>query len=641
MRTKILAAMLGLLCALGANAYDFKEGGLCYNINADGASVTVTYQHCCDPQELEPGEEAPAKAYDDDERVLTIPETVAHNGSTYTVTAIGRYAFYGCSGFTAFQEPIEYESDGYFIIPNTVTEIGASAFRGCTHLGAERLIIGNSVETIGAGAFRGSSFGGLTLGNSVKIIDGNNDDGGAFEDCGNFFCNLVLPNTLCEIGERAFRRSGYFTGTLRIPESVTTISRRAFEYCIHDGLLILPSSLEIIESRAFHGCSFSGSLTIPDGVWAIEGEAFADCPYFDGSLTIGNMVRYIGFQAFRNCSGFTGSLTIPNSVLDIDAGAFNGCSGFNGTLTIGNSVESIGGEGDGSNWDDGYGAFAGCTGFTGPLVIPESVTYIGKEAFKNCYGFESLTVADGNPKYDSRDNCNAIIETATNTMIGGINHFTIPETVTAIGWRAFRGCSGFTGSLTIPNSVTHIYGGAFDGCTGFTGPLTIGKSVISIGGEPEYHDTPDAVRRRALASDWPDDEGPSSVTTTGIYAFYNCRNISSVVSLIEDVSATECVEDAFNCYPKVTRPLYVPCGTLAAYQTTAPWSSFTTIVEQCDVEPGDLNGDSTLDIDDLNIVVNMVLGVDTVSDAADLNGDGIVDVTDVNELINAILNAND
>ena len=90
-----------------------------------------------------------------------------------------------------------------------------------------------------------------------------------------------------------------------------------------------------------------------------------------------------------------------------------------------------------------------------------------------------MVVENGNTKYDSRNNCNAIIETATNTLISGCKNTIIPNSVTSIGSHAFYRCTGLT-SVTIPNSVTTIGNYAFYGCTGLTS-VTIPNSVTSIG----------------------------------------------------------------------------------------------------------------------------------------------------------------
>ena len=132
----------------------------------------------------------------------------------------------------------------------------------------------------------------------------------------------------------------------------------------------------------------------------------------------------------------TGDLTIPKSV------TFRGCP---------YPVTSI-----------GDGAFRGCWGLTS-VTIPNSVTSIRQGAFGSCNGLTSIKVESGNSVYDSRENCNAIIETATNTLITGCNNTIIPNSVTSIGDYAFEHCTGLT-SVTIPNSVTSIGAGAFEYC---------------------------------------------------------------------------------------------------------------------------------------------------------------------------------
>ena len=142
------------------------------------------------------------------------------------------------------------------------------------------------------------------------------------------------------------------------------------------------------------------------------------------------------------------------------------------TTTIPNSVTSIGDK-----------AFFLCSGLTS-VTIGNSVTSIGEEAFFGCSGLTSLKVEEGNPKYDSRNNCNAIIESSINTLIAGCKSTTIPNGVTSIGRSAFSGCRGLT-SITIPNSVTRIGDKAFYSCSGLTS-VTIPNSVTSIGNAAFY-----------------------------------------------------------------------------------------------------------------------------------------------------------
>ena len=136
------------------------------------------------------------------------------------------------------------------------------------------------------------------------------------------------------------------------------------------------------------------------------------------------------------------SITIPYGVTSIGGGAFMSCSKLE-SITIPNSVKSIGDV-----------VFMGCSQLTS-IHIPSSVESIGICLFEFCSNLHSITISKDNPTYDSRNNCNAIIETATNKLTNGCKNTTIPDSVTSIGQYAFAYCSSLT-SINIPNSVTSI-----------------------------------------------------------------------------------------------------------------------------------------------------------------------------------------
>ena len=262
-------------------------------------------------------------------------------------------------------------------------------------------------------------------------------------------------------------------------------------------------------------------------------------------IVIEDGVTSIGRHAFDGCSGLT-SVTIPNSVTSIEEDTFRGCSGLT-SITIPNSVTSI-----------GEGAFSGCSGLTS-ITIPNSVTSIGSSAFYGCSGLTSIKVENGNSKFDSRNNCNGIIETATNTLIKGFKNTIIPNSVTSIGSRAFWGCSGLT-SITIPNSVTSIGDWAFAACLGLTS-IIIPNSVTSIG--DQAFEGCSGLTSMTI---------PNSVTSLGGGAFYGCSGLQWVYSKIENVFAIDwsTFSDDTYYYAK----LYVPIGKKSAYQETEGWGFY-------------------------------------------------------------------
>ena len=340
------------------------------------------------------------------------------------------------------------------------------------------------------GGFRGcSNLNSIVLPCTAKIINSS-----AFEECASLK-TLVIPNSVMYIGQRSFAECTGLT-SIEIPNSVIELGRierdnvtevggGTFENCSNLSTVVLSQNLIILDVDIFKGCTSLSSLNIPKSVRWILNNIASGCDNLTSILVEeGNPV----YNSRNNC----------NAIIETETNTLiAGCK----NTVIPNTVTSI-----------GSGAFVGCSGLTS-ITIQKTVTNIGSGAFAGCSGLTSISVESGNTKYDSRNNCKAIIETETNTLIAGCMNTIIPNSVTTIGEGAFSGC-GLT-SLTIPNSVTSIGGGAFYGCRTLTSVI-IPNSVTSIG--------PLAFMNSGLTSV----TIPNSVNTIEYQLFLGCEHLTSV-----------------------------------------------------------------------------------------------------------------
>ena len=439
---------------------------------------------------------------------------------------IADYAFYECSELTSV------------IIPNFVTNIGEKAFSRCQ--GLISITIPNSVMSIGNYAFQSCrGLTSITIGNSVTSIGM-----GAFDGCSGL-TSVIIPNSVTTIGDDAFRECSGLT-SVTIGNSVTSIGIHAFYQCC---------GLTEVNYNATN-CTTMG-LSISDGEFVYDVISVFEC-HCDANATIniGSNVTTIPDGAFAGLRG-NGELTIPNSVTSIGIRAFVGCTGLTSVI-IPNSVTTI-----------GNSAFSGCSGLIGELTIPNSVTSIGRGAFNRCSGLETIVVNSGNTIYDSRENCNAIIETATNTLIMGCQNTIIPNDVTKIGADAFSYCTGLTG-ITIPNSVTEIGNYAFNKCTGLTS-IVIPNSVTTIGNwafDECYEMTKVTIG--------------SSVNSIGKSAFGECYSLDTIYSLAVNPPVMQNFAFGREDEPIYEIPVFVPCGRVSFYSNAEYWNEFTNIRQNPD-----------------------------------------------------------
>ena len=289
----------------------------------------------------------------------------------------------------------------------------------------------------------------------------------------------------------------YGVKSVVIENGVTSIGNAMFFYCREIESVTIPDSVKSIGVSAFEYCSSLKSVTVPDSVTTISDLAFSDCTSLE-TATLGNGIGAISANLFAECTALT-SISIPDSVTDIGLGAFERCTALK-SVHFGNSLKTIG------NW-----AFDSCP--ITQLFIPASVTSISDKAFFNCTKLESIKVDENNSTYDSRNNCNALIESGTNKLICGCGNSVIEDTVTSIGDRAFYGCDTLE-YIIVPESVTSIGQEAFEYCSALKG-VVLPSSVRAINAYTFYGCT--SLKSIIFCA-----------TQVWEYAFFSCNNLENV-----------------------------------------------------------------------------------------------------------------
>lgn len=479
---------------------------------------------------------------------ITIPETVLardKNGKAVRmkVTSLGKDVFYKNTDLKTV------------ILPKELKEIGYNSFFGCS--GLESIELPNSMKVLG------SAFGGCTALKSIVLPEGiESIDFSRFSPYASpSFESLIIPGSVANM---IFRGNDNIKSVI-IQEGVTRIGDYAFEGCTNLTSVSLPSTLETIEGGAFFSCSSLESLSLPMNIM-VANNAFQGCTrltaysptkfyklstLYEGSYTLPDGIEKIIQNAFSGCTNLS-EVIIPESVYDIGNYAFNGCWNLR-NLVLAESADSVEikiapyilrnchdvrlevhRSINPGSWSNSNGKRLCC--FCEDAAIQS--LYIGKELenlnvyggaignykvldnvlFRGCSNLKSIMIDPENKVYDSRENCNGIIETSSNSLVVGVSTTTLPSTLVSINSNAFINQTDLT------------------------------KVIL-----------------------------PQNLQAIGSQAFEDCVNLEQIYALAESPFSID--DDVFNIgtYSKAT--LYVPVGSLLKYQTADTWSLFSKMKE--------------------------------------------------------------
>ena len=254
---------------------------------------------------------------------------------------------------------------------------------------------------------------------------------------------IVLPERFRTIDNNAFEHCPRLSGSLIIPEGVTSIGIYAFHNTQLSGELKLPNTLKEIGAGAFESCQFSSELRLPSGLQYIGRYAFSGCTKLYGRLILPESLTRLENAAFLGCHQLTGNIVIPQTIKEVPSQCFSCCEGLTGTLTLHDGIYAIGTE-----------AFSG-TPLTGELVMPKNLASAGRGPFSGTK-FSHIVIPEGtmrifNDAFAGFKNVADIIE--------------LPESVEYIDGSAFWGCSRISG-LKLGKNVSTIGASAFEGCSG-------------------------------------------------------------------------------------------------------------------------------------------------------------------------------
>lgn len=380
---------------------------------------------------------------------LILPSEVTLDGRTFPVSAIEKDAFSG------------HPELKHLIIGEGIQSVEDKAFQQCVNL--ESIHIPSSLEMLDDWSFLGCSrLKEIVVADGNPTYDSRGNCNAVISTCDNVLVKgcqaTTIPASVTVIGRAAFYGLQSIHH-INIPEGIERICACAFKECVNLSSMSLPKSLRTLDASAFWGCVSLAELDIPENVSKIGESVVAFCHNLE-KMTVSSANKV--YDSRNGCN----AIVEKNKDRIVAA-----CR----SSKIQNGIKSI-----------APGAFVGVP--VTEISIPGSVTEIGERAFWGCADCASIKVDADNAVFDSRGDCNAIMETATGKLVLGCArtvitervreignsafaripmpcYMVIPEGVESIAENAFYLCPNME-MLVLPKSLRTIKWNAFSGCTG-------------------------------------------------------------------------------------------------------------------------------------------------------------------------------
>lgn len=301
--------------------------------------------------------------------------------------------------------------------------------------------------------------------------------------------SAIIPEGVTSIGDRAFEFCRNLN-SVALPQSVISIGRHAFYHCENLTRIEIMEGLTSVKSGAFEGCTNLKEAQLPQSVITLESDVFKDCKNLT-SIVIPEGVASVEFRAFGGCTNLK-EVQLPRSLTKIGSMAFSGCNSLTHVI-IPNGVTSV-----------GSSAFSECSNLT-EVAIPGSVMSVGCDAFAECSSLKHVVISDGVATIENRAFYNCC----------GLADITLPESVTTIGYGAFSRCPGLadsSGMVVIRDILFGYYGKK--------ATVTIPQNVCAIGYEAFFKC--DSLTEIVI---------PANVASICEKAFAECVNLKKVIFL--------------------------------------------------------------------------------------------------------------